>query len=74
MFNINFNYTIALDGLAITLIILSTFNLFMCFLTETIQYRQRYFFVLLFITEFVLVNVSAVIEILWIFYFLFEAY
>lgn len=74
MFNINFNYTIAVDSLAITLIILSTSNLFMCFLTETIQYRQRYFFVLLFITEFALINVFSVIEIFYNFYFLFEAY
>ena len=35
MFNINFNYTIALDGLAITLIILSTFLIFYVFLLKT---------------------------------------
>jgi proton-translocating NADH-quinone oxidoreductase chain M len=70
--NITLNYTTGLQGLSLLFIILSTFLIIVCVLSSaTIKYRQRLFFILLFLTEFALVNVFSVTEILY-FYIFFE--
>jgi len=72
-FNLGLNYTIGIDGVSLLFIILSTFLIVICVLSaNTIQYRQKLFFILLFLTEFALVNVFAVTEILS-FYIFFES-
>lgn len=72
-FNLNLNYTIGLDGTSLLFIILSTLLIVICILSANlIKYRQKLFFMLLFLTELALVNVFAVTEILY-FYIFFES-
>jgi len=71
--NISLNYTLALNGLSLLFIILSTFLIVICVLSSaSIKYRKRLFFVLLFLTELALINVFSVTEIFY-FYIFFEA-
>lgn len=71
--NVALNLTGGVDGVSVLFIILSTLLIVLCIMTApTIKFRQRLFFILLFLTEVALVNVFAVTELLT-FYFLFEA-
>ncbi len=71
-FNLTLNYTQGLDGISLLFIILTTLLIVICVLSaNTIKYRQRLFFILLFLTEIFLINVFAVTEIIY-FYIFFE--
>lgn len=65
-------YAEGLDGLSLIFIILSTFIFMICVLSSAgIYYKKKLYFFLLFLTEFVLVNLF-IVEDLVFFYILFE--
>lgn len=70
---LNVYYTLAVDGVSLFFIILSTFLTVVCILVswESIQYRVREFMILLFLIEFLLINVFTVLD-LFLFYVFFE--
>lgn len=71
--NISINYVVGIDGLSLLFIILTTCLIVTCVLSaSSIKYRKKLFFVLLFLTEFALINVFTVTEIFY-FYIFFEA-
>jgi NADH-quinone oxidoreductase subunit M len=67
------SYHVALDGVSIFLFILTAFLIPLCILVSwnSIKYRARDFFVLLFFIEFLLFNVFSVLD-LFLFYLFFE--
>jgi len=66
---LNLKYVLALDGLSISFIILTTFLIIFCVLCSyQIKYRLKDFFILLFIIELFLINVFAVSNL---FFFIF---
>jgi len=71
MFNVY--YSIGIDGISIFFIILTAFLIPICILAswESIQYKVKEFILLLFITEFLLINVFIVLD-LFFFYIFFE--
>lgn len=70
--DIGLEFSIAIDGISLIFIILTTLLNIVCVLAgKTIKYRKRLFFTLLFIIEILLINVFAVTEIIY-FYIFFE--
>jgi proton-translocating NADH-quinone oxidoreductase chain M len=70
---LNINYIVGIDGISIFFILLTTFLIVICILVswESIQYRVREFLLLLFLIEFLLINVFLVLD-LFLFYIFFE--
>lgn len=70
----NLHYTVSLDSLSLLFIILSTFLGPVCILCswESLRYRMKDFLLLLFFTEFCLINVFGAFD-LFLFYVFFEA-
>lgn len=70
----NLSYLFGIDGVSLSFILLSTFLIPICFLAswESIRYRFRSFAILLFFTEFCLINVFSTLDLL-LFYIFFEA-
>ena len=70
MFNVY--YSIGIDGISIFFIILTAFLIPICILAswESIQYKVKEFILLLFITEFLLINVFIVLDLFFFIYFL----
>jgi proton-translocating NADH-quinone oxidoreductase chain M len=65
-------YATGIDGFSVIMIVLSTFLFIICVLSaETIYYRKKLFFIMLFLTELALINLFAVSD-LFFFYILFE--
>jgi len=74
IYNISFSLDIIqnIDGLSIVFIILSTFLNITCVLSaNTIKYRKKLYFILLFLTQLILINLFAVNNV-FSFYILFE--
>lgn len=69
----NMYYCIGLDGVSIFFVLLTTLLIPICIMCSwtTIKYRLKEFLVLLFILEFMLLNVFSVLDIL-LFYIFFE--
>lgn len=69
-----FYFSIGLDGLSLFFVLLTTFLIFICVLISwnSINYRAKEFFFLLFIIEFLLINVFCSLN-LFFFYIFFEA-
>lgn len=70
----NFHYSVSMDSLSLLFIVLSTFLGPVCILCswESLRYRMKDFLLLLFFTEFCLVNVFGAFD-LFLFYLFFEA-
>lgn len=69
---LNVYYLIGVDGISLWLIILSAFLVPFCILVswQSIDYRIKEFYLLLFLIEFLLFNVFAVLDIFWFYAFL----
>ena len=72
--NFNIYYSIGIDGISIFFIILTAFLTPICMLISwnSITYRTKEFFLMLLITELLLINVFAVLD-LFFFYIFFES-
>ena len=70
----NIYYNLGVDGISVFFVILSTFLIPLCILVSwnSIKYRLKEFLILLFIIEFLLINVFCVLD-LFLFYIFFEA-
>ena len=74
LFFFNFFFSIGLDAMSVFFIVLSTFLIPVCILISwtSITYRLKDFLILLFIIEFLLINIFSVTDLL-LFYIFFEA-
>ena len=72
--NFNIYYSIGIDGISIFFIILTAFLIPICMLIswESVTYKTKEFFLMLLITELLLINVFAVLD-LFFFYIFFES-
>lgn len=70
----NFSYFVGVDAVSVYFIVLSLFLAPVCILAswESVRYRMKDFLLLLFFTEFCLINVFGVLDLL-LFYLFFEA-
>ncbi len=74
IFNLNLNYYIGIDGISLFFIILTTFLIPICILISwhSIKYRIKEFIFILFLIEFLVINVFINLDILY-FYIFFES-
>lgn len=70
--SLNISYVIGIDGISIFLIILTTFLISICILVswESIEVNFKYFVILLFLTEFLLINAFSMLNLFFFLYFL----
>lgn len=71
---LNLNYTVGVDGISLCFVILTNFLILVCvwLASETVYVNLKWFYILLFLTQFLLIQVFLLLE-LTLFYISFEA-